>query len=508
MAIKRVIIASPVRQDHLILSEFLDGLTKLEREGLQVDCIFVDNNSDPLSSKLLKDFTMQNSIKTIIKIDTGDQYVCNERTHHWSNELIWKVADFKNQIIIFAREKVYDYLFLVDSDLILHPKTLVHLISTEKDIISEVFWTKWFEKDMYLPQVWLMDEYTFFEKGNNEKLSLDEVTKKSVKFLEMLQKPGTYKVGGLGACTLITKKALQKGVSFSKIYNLSFVGEDRHFCIRAAALGLEMYADTHYTPFHIYRNSDLPEAQEYKNKFIKPPKTQIYSPKLTLVMVVRNEADRYLKQVLENTREYIDNAVIIDDCSEDDTPELCKETLKGLPLKLVINKESMFNNEITLRKKQWNAVLETNPDWILFLDADEMFENKAKNELRKLIAIKDVEAYLFRLYDFWDENHYREDDYWQAHNFYRHFLIKYNPNYIYRWREQTQHCGRMPCFVEPRNEVASDLRIKHYGWSTPRDRLMKYKRYQMLDAGARYGIAAQYESILDPKPNLVKWQEQ
>ena len=29
-------------------------------------------------------------------------------------------------------------------------------------------------------------------------------------------------------------------------------GEDRHFCIRAAALGLSLYVDTHYPAYHIY----------------------------------------------------------------------------------------------------------------------------------------------------------------------------------------------------------------------------------------------------------------
>ena len=38
-------------------------------------------------------------------------------------------------------------------------------------------------------------------------------------------------------------------------------GEDRHFCIRAAALGFTLYVDTHYPAYHIYRESDLHNAK-------------------------------------------------------------------------------------------------------------------------------------------------------------------------------------------------------------------------------------------------------
>ena len=38
---------------------------------------------------------------------------------------------------------------------------------------------------------------------------------------------------------------------------------------------------------------------------------------------------------------------------------------------------------------------------------------------------------MFRLYDFWDEEHYREDSLWNAHNVYRLFMIRYQENYKY-----------------------------------------------------------------------------
>src|SRR5690606_19113286 len=124
-----------------------------------------------------------------------------------------------------------------------------------KDIISEVFWTKWTEESDEAPQVWMNDQdYPFRE--NRENLSKDFFIKLKENF-ERLKTPGQYEVGGLGACTLISRKALASGLSFSKIKNLSYKGEDMHFCIRASVLGFDLFADTFFPPFHIYRKSDL-----------------------------------------------------------------------------------------------------------------------------------------------------------------------------------------------------------------------------------------------------------
>ena len=43
-------------------------------------------------------------------------------------------------------------------------------------------------------------------------------------FVSRLTEPGVYEVGGLGACTLIHRQALLRGVNYKRIYNLSFWG--------------------------------------------------------------------------------------------------------------------------------------------------------------------------------------------------------------------------------------------------------------------------------------------
>ena len=137
-------------------------------------------------------------------------------------------------------------------------------------------------------------------------------------------------------------------------------------------------------------------------------------PKITLSLIVKNEANQYLREMLEDAKTYISNAVIIDDASTDNTIEVCKEVLEGNPYIIIENKESKFSNEISLRQQQWNETVKTNPEWILVLDADEIFEKRFKYRIHKILRNTTADAIHFSLYDFWDKDHYRDDVYWSA----------------------------------------------------------------------------------------------
>jgi glycosyltransferase involved in cell wall biosynthesis len=229
--------------------------------------------------------------------------------------------------------------------------------------------------------------------------------------------------------------------------------------------------------------------------------------KLTLSMIVKNEANRYLRRVLEKHRPFIDEAVVIDDGSTDETVAVCREVLKGIPLHLVQNQTSQFSNEIILRKQQWEETVCTDPVWILNLDADEVFEDRFAEQVDDILTQTTYDAIYFRLYDMWNETHYREDSFWQAHLSYRPFMIRYRPDVEYIWKETPQHCGRFPITISHFSYWCHPARIKHYGWACPEDRLTKYQRYMELDPGARFGWEEQYNSILDENPHLIPWEE-
>ncbi|WP_018749875.1 glycosyltransferase family 2 protein [Paenibacillus sanguinis] len=287
-----IIIASPIRQSPAILKLFLASLEHLETSAFEISYYFIDENDEPDASEQLRSFAVNHPETILVVKEAPSSYLRNETTHYWSHELIWKVATYKNEIITYAVQQNADGLFLIDSDILLHPRTLEQLYDSEAAIVSEIFWTRWQPEADPRPQVWLKDEYTQWEQALGEKPENEEILIRYERFIAMLKLPGLYKIGGLGACTLIRREALIRGVSFDPIYNLSFWGEDRHFCIRAAALGISLYVDTHYPAYHIYRNSDLPGGEQFlKDTFIKENSPAGASKPLRLSSTANGEAN-------------------------------------------------------------------------------------------------------------------------------------------------------------------------------------------------------------------------
>ncbi len=64
------------------------------------------------------------------------------------------------------------------------------------------------------------------------------------------------------------------------------------------------------------------------------------------------------------------------------------------------------------------------------------FEEYAPKQLRELLARSlDIDYFSFRLFDLWTERHYREDLLWQAHKWYRPFIVRNIPGFQAEWQE-------------------------------------------------------------------------
>src|SRR4029077_15687477 len=90
------------------------------------------------------------------------------QTRIWQQRNLERVTAFRERLLKEARAGGYDYLFLVDADLVLHPGTMNHLLAANKNIVSEVFWTRWLPHQPELPNVWVADHYNLFEQNPGE----------------------------------------------------------------------------------------------------------------------------------------------------------------------------------------------------------------------------------------------------------------------------------------------------------------------------------------------------
>lgn len=238
----------------------------------------------------------------------------------------------------------------------------------------------------------------------------------------------------------------------------------------------------------------------------KPIRKKINN-RLTAMMQVRNETQRYLDSVLHDLSGFVDDIVIIDDASSDGTFELCQSFPKVT--KLLKLEKSEFNHEWELRQRLWDLAISTNPDWLLSVDADEFYEEHAKRQMRQLINQDQYDWVGFRIYDFWGgKTHYREDHLWRIHHRHTRTLVRYLPDYYYFYPRMDHHVPRLPLSYAVLDGFLAELRVKHYGWAvSAEERYEKYLRYMASDPNGRWGSLEQYQSILDEHPQLIEWKE-
>ena len=222
---KKILITAPLRQDVKIFLEYQKGLDALEvPDGFSVSRFFVVNDCEEVIPYIHD--------AEYVTVNTGDEYRKTGDNHEWTLELMAKMSDLRNRTITEALTGGYDYWFSVDTDLVLDPWTLYRLIEADRDIVSEIFWTQ------HWCNAWEHDQYSPPR--------------------EEWRKPGLYKVGMTGACTLVKRRVFEAGVDYTQIQNIwkALRGEDRHFCVRAACAGFEMWVDTHCPATHLYTRAE------------------------------------------------------------------------------------------------------------------------------------------------------------------------------------------------------------------------------------------------------------
>lgn len=223
---KKILITAPLRQDPDIFQAYQDALDEMIiPAGYTAERFFVVNDC-PKVIPMIRNASYEVT-------ETGERYEKTENDHLWTPELMLKMSELRNRTIQEMLQGGFDYWLSIDTDLIVHPNTLEALIEAEESIVSEIFWTQ-APSGQWWCNAWMCDQATGF---------LDE-----------WKKPGLYQVGMTGALTMVKREVFLKGVDYTPIPNIhrALRGEDRHFCVRAACAGFEMWIDTQYPARHLY----------------------------------------------------------------------------------------------------------------------------------------------------------------------------------------------------------------------------------------------------------------
>lgn len=217
---------------------------------------------------------------------------------------------------------------------------------------------------------------------------------------------------------------------------------------------------------------------------------------LHVLMVAKNEADRYLASALKWASSYADNVYVYDDQSDDGTPEIAAEYAK---VKIRPDSTPSFlQHEGKFRQAALDSMVSElgvkDGDWVHVLDADEFLvaETDVRAQIDACIAkAESLKAKSIRVLipTVWGgyvakgrilvDPLVRIDRFWN---------ILAEPR-IWQYQEGAQFldkamaCRNEPTYVRrhPMYDGRTHLINFHYGYAFPEDRVERYNRYISLE---------------------------
>lgn len=230
-------------------------------------------------------------------------------------------------------------------------------------------------------------------------------------------------------------------------------------------------------------------------------------------LVVKNEADRYLKEFLKWNSQWWDDLFVFDDASSDSTRLICSGYGEVVRCHFSVN--PFMRNEGEFRSAGWAAMEERmdlkEGDFVFSIDADEFLvgTNKGPDSIRDLLerlAVRLTEegknAANIDIPEVWDTClplSIRKDGLWTNKKLPR--LTKYFRGG--EFRNQAMACGSTPTYsYQNMLEGDFDVSLLHFGYAKEQDRIDRYDRYTSL---VNHGHNPTHILSILSNPTTKKW---
>jgi glycosyltransferase involved in cell wall biosynthesis len=201
------------------------------------------------------------------------------------------------------------------------------------------------------------------------------------------------------------------------------------------------------------------------------------------VMRVKNE-ERHLGEALSAALALCDRALVFDDHSTDGTVAIARSL--GDRVDVIESPFPATLDEARDKNYMLERLVRMSPEWVLWIDGDEVLERSAPEAIRSAIArYPDAAGFSLRVSYLWDHsNQVRVDGIFGA--FRRPSLFKLRGQRVdaLQFRctpgSPNLHCGNHPDGLSGALHNL-DVRLKHYGYMLPEQRRAKHEWYTRID---------------------------
>lgn len=223
-----VMIGCPVRNRAWILPFYLKAMQALNYPRVKLQYCFVLNNSTDRSQEILEAFARQNNTAIVVCDQEKPQGV--ERGYY----SLANLASLRNTLLSQFLESGADYLFSVDSDILVPADSLSRLVANNRDIVA-------------------MLVCNGHQVGDPGIYNILRQVDDSYEFIRDFPRDRIFPVDCTGAAYLIKRRVIARGVR----YSADGGGEDIGFCQQAREMGFQLYCDGALEADHIMHENQL-----------------------------------------------------------------------------------------------------------------------------------------------------------------------------------------------------------------------------------------------------------
>lgn len=232
-------------------------------------------------------------------------------------------------------------------------------------------------------------------------------------------------------------------------------------------------------------------------------------------MRIKNE-ETHIREVIERALSLCERVFVFDDHSSDQTVEVCRTFGDR-----VVVFTSPFEGFDEARDKNYllEKLVEANPEWVLWIDGDEVLEANGPERLMHAAdnALAGVAGFSLKIAYVWNDPQYvRIDGIFGRFKRPSMFRLRGQPLSQIKFRQTglggNLHCGNVPNGLSGVFR-ALDVRLKHYGYMTDDQRRRKHQFYTTIDPNNQ--LEDNYRHLIEipgarhapGPPKIVPWSE-